>query len=122
MKRDVQAPLTPELFYNLLDLLPRLNLIRFQYGKPLKVSSGYRPAAFNANAGGAARSNHLRCQAVDFADPNGEFGSWCLSNLELLERAGLWLEDPAATQGWIHLQSVAPASGAKVQMWNDSNR
>lgn len=105
MGRDVQSPLTKEQFYNLLDLLPRINLIRFHYGKPLTVSSGYRPPAQNATAGGATRSAHMSCQAVDFRDPDGAFAKWCLANMDLIRKAGLYLEDPSFTIGWAHLQS-----------------
>lgn len=110
MGRDTTEPLTNEMFYNLLDLLPRVNLIRFHYGKPLYVSSGYRPHSINAEVGGAKRSSHLLCQAVDFKDPKGEFAKWCLANLELLEKAGLYMENPGYTVGWVHLQSRATKS------------
>ncbi len=107
MGRDVDAPLTTIQFYNLLDLLPRLNLIRFHYGKPLKVSSGYRPPKQNEKAGGAKQSCHLSLEACDFADPDGSFAAWCLANLDLLKIAGLYMEDPAHTVGWVHLQTRA---------------
>jgi uncharacterized protein YcbK (DUF882 family) len=105
MGRDQQYPPTREQLYNLLDLLPRLNFIRFKYGKPMKVTSGYRPGAFNVAAGGAKQSAHLTLQACDFADPDGALAAWCLSNMSVLITAGLYLEDPSHTKGWVHLQS-----------------
>ena len=105
MGRDAQHPLSTEQLYNLLDLLPRINLIRFRYGKPLTVSSGYRPEAVNAAVGGAKKSNHVLCKAVDFAD-SGEFATWCINNMHLLTQAGLYMEDPSKTVGWVHLQST----------------
>ncbi len=110
MGRDVDEPLTHEMIYNLFDLLPRLNLVRFHYGKPLYVSSGYRPPSINASVGGAKRSSHLLCMAVDFRDPTGEFAKWCLDNLDIIEKAGLYMEDPDYTMGWVHLQSRATNS------------
>lgn len=106
MGRDEEFPLSNELFYNLLDLLPRVNLIRFSYGKPLTVSSGYRPDRYNKAAGGAKNSSHLVCKAVDFKDADGEFAKWCLENMELLKKAKLYLEDPEHTKGWVHLQTT----------------
>lgn len=70
-----------------------------------RITSGYRTPAANKAAGGAAKSAHLEGRACDFADPDGEFANWCLKHLHLLEENNLWMEDPLATQGWVHLQS-----------------
>lgn len=105
MGRDSAEPLTKEMCYNLFDLLPRVNLVRFEYGKPLYVSSGYRPPSINASVGGAKRSSHMLCMAVDFKDPDGKFAEWCLANMDVIKKAGLYLESPAHTKGWVHLQS-----------------
>lgn len=107
MGRDAEYPLSKDITDNLLDLLPRVNLIRFHYGKPLTVSSGYRPGRFNTAVGGAKNSNHMYCKAVDFRDTDGAFAKWCLVNLPKLKEAGLYMEDPAHTKGWVHLQSEA---------------
>jgi hypothetical protein len=114
--RDTQYPLTPELKANLDKLLIAVNKLRAFYGKPLVVSSGYRPAPFNKAAGGAKSSSHLTCEAVDFRDDPKEapLAKWCLENLNILESCGLYLEDPAATKGWIHVQTRAPRSGNRV--------
>lgn len=105
MGRDKANPLTPEQWRNLADLMGRINIIRAAYGKSLVVSSGYRPPAQNAAAGGAKNSTHMSCQAVDFADPNGEFKKWCLDNFDLIKKVGLYMEDPAFTPTWVHLQT-----------------
>jgi uncharacterized protein YcbK (DUF882 family) len=105
MGRDKANPLTPEQWRNLADLMGRINIVRAAYGKSLTVSSGYRPPAQNAAAGGAKNSTHMSCQAVDFADPKGEFSNWCLANMDLLKRVGLYLEDPKYTTTWTHLQT-----------------
>lgn len=105
MGRDSAEPLTQEMCYNLFDLLPRVNLVRFHYNKPLYVSSGYRPPSINASVGGAKRSSHLLCMAVDFADTDGEFAKWCLANMDIIKKAGLYFEHPNYTKGWVHLQS-----------------
>lgn len=113
MGRDVAEPLTKEMFYNLLNLLPKINYIRFLYGKPLHVSSGYRPPSINASVGGSKKSAHLLCMAVDFKDPDGSFALWCLNNLPALKKVGLYMEDPRWTMkktnagyaGWVHLDT-----------------
>lgn len=105
MGRDKDAPLSPEQKANLDRLVVALNVVRQAYGKPMRVSSGYRPGVFNLKAGGAKKSAHLTCEACDFADEDGELAAWCLKNVPLLEKAGLYLENPSFTKGWVHLQT-----------------
>ena len=79
------------------------------------VSSGWRPYAVNAATPGAAvRSKHMTGQACDLYDPDGDLDDFCLSNPELLQALGLWLEHPSATKGWCHVQTIAPRSGKRV--------
>jgi len=104
MGRDKDHPLTKELEDNLTKLLEAVNKLRKAYGKPMFVSSGYRPAAFNKAAGGAKRSSHMSCQAVDFKDADREISKWCLANMDKLKEWRLYLEDPAYTPTWCHLQ------------------
>lgn len=114
--RDKTHPLTQEQEENMDKLLKILDVLRERYGKPLKISSGYRPAAINASVGGAKKSNHIMCLAVDFVDDpvNRPFTKWCAANLAILEELGLYMEDPRHTKGWVHLQCVAPKSGKRV--------
>lgn len=114
MNRDRQYPLNSELENNLKLLLTALNKLRAIYGKPMYVSSGYRPGNFNSSAGGAKKSTHMSCQACDFKDIDGSLAKYCLDNLYLLKQCGLYLEDPRWTRikdkngkivsGWTHLQ------------------
>ncbi len=115
MGREVAAPLTPEMHGNLEKLLIALNLIRDLYGKPMTVSSGYRPPAVNAATSGAARASaHMTCEACDFADTDRQLVRWCLRNMDILEQAGLYMESPINTPTWVHLQTRAPRSGKRV--------
>lgn len=115
MGRDKDYPLDDEMQQNLQKLLVAVNLFRQHYGKPMVISSGYRPAAINAKVKGAAKkSNHMRCLAVDFRDPDGAIDKFCLDNLHILEACGLYLESPDATPNWSHLQCIPPKSGNRV--------
>ena len=80
------------------------------------VSSGWRPADVNAATPGAApRSLHMQCLAVDLYDPDGDLDDWLLASAEtVLQDLKLWLEHPAATKGWAHVQLVPPRSGRRV--------
>lgn len=115
MGRDKQFPLDKQQEDNLAKLLIALNKLRKAYGKPLIVSSGYRPAAINAQTKGAAKkSSHIMCLACDFKDIDGKIDKWCLDNLHILTECGLYLESPEHTPNWCHVQCIAPKSGARV--------
>lgn len=102
--REVAHPLTEDQEANLLKLLEAINGLREAYGKPMLISSLYRPAGINAAAGGAKKSAHLECLACDFVDNTGEIDEFCLDNVKLLEQLGLYLESPMHTQRWCHVQ------------------
>jgi zinc D-Ala-D-Ala carboxypeptidase len=121
MGRDKDHPLNDTQKQNLEDILVKINKIRDLYGRPMVVSSGYRPAAINANVGGAANSTHTQCQAVDIRDANGEFRKWCLNNLQLLKDIGLWIEDFRWTPTWTHIQT-RPASRRIFIPFNPATR
>lgn len=117
--RDKDAPLSQEQEENLHKLLTILDQLRELYGKSLQISSGYRPAAINAAVGGAKKSNHIMCLAVDFVDDkNRTLAKWCVANLKILEDLNLWMEDPRHTKSdngnWVHLQCVSPRSGKRI--------
>lgn len=103
---------------NLLVLCQRLNVVRAAWGKPMRVTSGLRDAAHQANLikegrSKATKSKHLLGLAADIADPDGSLGRWCLANVATLEKAGLWCEHPEATPGWVHFQASPPGSGKR---------
>lgn len=82
---------------------------------PRSVNSGWRPAALNATTPNASKkSKHITCQAIDLEDDDGLLDEWCLSNQTLLVQHNLWLEHPASTKGWCHLQTVPPKSNNRV--------
>lgn len=114
MGRDTEYPLTPELEANLNNLLTALNGLREKYGKPMIVSSGYRPGKYNVAAGGAKNSSHMSCEACDFKDSSRELTNWCLANLDALEEFGLYMESNDRTPTWVHLQIRRPGSGNRV--------
>lgn len=105
-----------EIESNATDLLDRVNALLQEFGQSRGVNSGWRPAAVNASTPNAApKSKHMLGQAIDLADPEGDLDEWCAENDgERLKPYGLWMEHPAATKGWCHLQSVPPKSGRRV--------
>lgn len=100
---------------NLDVLLQKINVIRAAYGKPMRVTSGWRPASINGMIKNAAlKSNHMIGCAVDVADPKGELRDWCLQNLDLMKATGLYLEDFRYTKGWVHFGSLPPKSKRRI--------
>lgn len=100
---------------NIDELLKCVNLLRADWGKPLRVTSGLRtmndhlriysemnPPRHPPNV--PMQSNHLKGLACDFADPDGSLYAWALLNETKLEHWGLWCE--AATKNWLHVQCV----------------
>lgn len=122
MGREVQYPLTDEMEANLKQLLTAVNAIRAAYGKPMSVSSGYRPGTFNEAANGAKKSAHMICMAVDFRDPDGKLDEWFDNNQDLLEKYNLWQEHPNFTKGWAHLdikpRPIKTRPGCKKRQFN----
>lgn len=103
MGRDKQAPLTPEIEQNLEKLLFSVNEFLKISGLHAIVSSGYRPGIYNTKAGGALKSPHMVCMAVDLVDKDSTIDQYCMKNLTILKQCGLYLEHPKWTKGWCHL-------------------
>jgi Peptidase M15 len=97
---------------NMNQLLAVVSGLLADFGERRKIVSGYRRPEDNAACGGSPRSNHLTCAAVDLEDKNGKLKAW-LSEEEL-EKYGLFMEHPAATPSWCHLQLFPPRSGAII--------
>lgn len=96
-------------------LVEKLNVIRAAYGKPMIISSGFRPPPVNASTANAApKSNHMLCLCADIKDMDGKFWDWCLANLDLLTATGIYLEDRRWTPTWVHAQIVPPKSKKRI--------
>jgi len=117
MGRDKQCPdeLTDELRANARNTIERANQLLERAGMQRGVNSGWRPAAVNAAIKNAARkSKHIQCLAIDIDDDDDSLDAWCMANQEVLAEIGLWLEHPAATPRWCHVQTIPPKSGNRV--------
>lgn len=116
MGREVTEPITETMWREMATLLFRVNslIAELPAGVIPKegnlVSSGYRPPSINARAGGALRSGHLLCQAVDLFDPSNAIDDYLAKDQTLLVRHNLWLESPAKTIGWSHFDTKPRAS------------
>lgn len=102
---EYQDEYTDTISSNIDDLLIPVNKIRELWSKPLTVTSGWRPVAYNKSIGGAKNSLHCLGMAVDFKDSDGSFAAFCveLDKQGKLKELGLWMEHPDSTKGWVHL-------------------
>lgn len=117
MGRDKSYPneYTKEISDNLDKLLAAMNQVRAAYGAPMRVTSGWRPAAINGAIPNAAkRSNHMMGLAVDISDRDGKLRGWVLDNLALMQQLGIYIEDFRWTSTWVHFQVVPTRSGKRI--------
>jgi hypothetical protein len=110
--------LDPEIQENIETLHKRINTLRRHYGKPMTVNSGLRFSE-DQPKNAATKSNHLIGAAIDIDDDDqGTLWNWVKDNLQLLQKIGLWIEDPRWTHGkvgtWMHFQIVPPKSGKRI--------
>lgn len=117
MGRDKLYPkeYTQEISDNVDKMLVILNQVRTKYGKPMHVSSGWRPVAVNSKLSNAGKkSNHTLGLACDFKDSDGKLKDWVIENLKWLASIGLYFEDFNYTKGWVHMQIVPPKSKRRI--------
>lgn len=108
MNRDQthQSELTEEIKQNAQNLVAHVNafLNDLEWTGKVVVSSGWRPPSVNQTVKGAAKKSlHQLGLAVDIQDVNGELAVKIKEKPELLEKYGLWMEDPSYTKTWTHL-------------------
>lgn len=111
-------PLSEEHKKNLNILIEKVSAIREAYGKPMIVTSGYRSRQDQERIYKNAQrvpygSAHLSGEAVDIFDRDKTLASFVLANIPLLEKLGLYCEDPSRTSNWLHFQTRKPPSGSR---------
>lgn len=79
---------------------------RAHFGRPIRITSGYRSAELNRAIGGSQTSQHSKGEAADFEIPgvdNRRVAKWIEANLtfDQLILEGASARDPNA--GWIHV-------------------
>lgn len=113
--RDVshESELTSTIFNNAGDLLTLVNQLLLKLDISTTVRSGWRPRAYNEAIGGAPNSYHITGQAIDLSDPQGRHAFKIIQNYEILSQYGLWIEWPARTRSWVHLD-IGKRSARKI--------
>ncbi len=116
-----ESEIPAEHLANLKTLHVLVQKLRTAYGKPMSPTNCYRSLAHHLAIYKKKsitdeklipmKSKHLYGQACDFADPTGDLMKWAKANVTILEAIGIWCEE--GTEGWLHVQSVAPKSGKR---------
>lgn len=112
---------TPQIEANALELLGRVNpfcayVMEHHPEVDLHPSanSGWRPTPYNNLVRGKKGSRHITAEAIDLNDTDKKLAKCLLENDYLLEKFDLYMEHPLYTPGWVHVQTVKPASGARI--------
>jgi hypothetical protein len=84
-----------------------LQPVRDHFGKPVKISSGFRCAELNSSpaVGGSKTSDHCKGQAVDFEIdglPNPDVAQWIMDNLDYTQLILEFYTQGQPNSGWIH--------------------
>lgn len=105
------ATIPADILANLDELLPKVNVIRAAWNKPMIVTSGYRTEEDQARINPSApKSKHTTGNAVDISDPDLSITAWLKSDgANLLVEQGLYCEE--GNSNWVHLQDIPPGSG-----------
>lgn len=107
---------------NLSELLEKVNKLRALWGKPMKITSGFRTMEHHIKVYKdkgitdlskiPMKSKHLFCQAVDIYDPTFELTKFCKAHTKEMEEIGIWFEDDMSVPR-LHIQIVPPKSGTR---------
>jgi hypothetical protein len=97
--------LTLQHLENRKNLLRKVNAFFADHPDILIVSSGYRSPAHNKKIGGAPKSAHVTCEAIDLSDPDNSLKRYIVKNRLNYEKLGLYFEHFSRTSTWVHIQT-----------------
>jgi len=83
-----------------------LQPVRDHFGKPVKISSGFRCSALNQATGGSSNSDHCKGQAADIEIdglPNPELAQWIMDNLDYTQLILEFYTQGQPNSGWVHI-------------------
>ena len=105
-KNKIQNIPSAEVKKNIEELLGVLDGLREHYGKPIKITSGFRCAELNKLVGGSPTSAHVIGYAADLQPVQGSFEEFKASVIDWLDKSGVGfdqciIERNKNTQ-WVH--------------------
>ena len=107
-KRNYNVP--TDVLRNLIELAKNLQVLRDEVKKPIKITSGYRPAELNAKVNGVKGSRHITGQAADFKI-EGYTPKQVAAIIEKLIAAGKMKQGGLGTYStWVHYDTRGTAA------------
>ena len=105
-KNKIQNTPSAEIKQNIEKLLEVLDDLRKFFGKPIKITSGYRCTELNKLVGGSPTSAHVIGYAADLQPVQGSFEEFKASVIDWLDKSGVKfdqciIEKNKNTQ-WVH--------------------
>ena len=83
-----------------------LQPVRENFGKGVKVNSGFRSPDVNAKVGGSRTSDHCKGQAADIEIPgvaNADLAKWITENLDFTQVILEFYTPGIPDSGWVHV-------------------
>lgn len=93
--------------------------IRDHFGKPIRVSSGFRSKALNKAVGGSATSDHPKGLAFDLQGTNGitnkDIFDWAKENLDFDQL--IWEYGTKKEPAWVHISYRSDGKNRKQVLY-----
>jgi hypothetical protein len=97
---------------NIINIMKKLQWIRDYFKKPTTITSGIRPAIYNAHIGGVTNSAHINGEAVDFVI-KGLDCDFVRSKIEpFLDVLQIRCENKPGSS-WVHIDSKPPGRSGR---------
>ena len=123
-RTSVSANNTPEASAvdNLIALVDNvLDPLRERYGKPIRVTSGYRSKEVNERVGGAPTSQHTKGEAVDFVCDDMKAAFEIIRTTLPFDQL-IWEKGDSKQPQWIHISfKKAGKNRGEVLRYNGKN-
>ena len=94
-----------------------LQPIRYEFGRPVVISSGYRSPELCEAIGSSAKSQHAKGEAADFEVPgmdNMQLAMWISKNTVFDQLIHEFYEPGDPNSGWVHCSAVKEGPRAQV--------
>ena len=105
-KNQINNTPSVEVKQNIEELLGVLDGLREFYGKPIRISSGFRCAELNRLVGGSPTSAHVIGYAADLQPVQGSFEEFKAEVLEWLDKSGVGFDqcitEKSKSAQWVH--------------------
>lgn len=105
-KNQINNTPSDEAKQNIEELLEVLDDLRVFYGKPIRISSGFRCTKLNKLVGGSPTSAHVIGYAADLQPVGDTFDNFKASVIDWLDKSGVKYDqciiERSKTAQWVH--------------------